>query len=622
MMASARIRRGKRLALVAAGAATAIVAVAAARVTGQAQQPVFKAAAIHVQVDVIATDKNDKPVTDLTADDFEIRQKGVVQTIADFERVSIPPIDRKIDLTAPLPPPPDAFTNAPPPANARAFVFLIFDPGTDIIPFKRMMASFISALQPSDEVAIVYPGRWDVSQDFTTDTGKLIRAVNNIGKSKIFVPVDWYTQVHSVMRALADSRDRRRVLVLVEGAHPIKYPFPAEYLDTFQTAIRLNIPIYTINPNGLQAPSLGLEGHLEDQVPNGLGRIRGQQEGEAGLKTIAENTNGRAFVNDWNVPQAAATLVGENNSYYLLGFYPSPYEADGKFHDIDVTVKRPGVRIRARQGYTAAASSSAGARPVRPVDHLGAGLPGGDLVLRATATPLSPTPKGANTLVTVDVQYPENASGTDQLDLVWIAIDGQATKHGSGQNAMTVTLSGKSPRVTVHDEIALPKGALTLRVALVSRLTGTHGTVHIPLDVRPFAKAKLEASPLVLSVTPTPPSTVLDINNALGLAPVTPTASRVFSTTDRVSVFARVFTAKGMPSTGEMTLTMPTGGRRPVPLARKDAAGVSGGVDYVGQIDLNGLPLGRYVVTFAASAKSSKTPITRASTFEVRDANR
>jgi len=99
----------------------------------QTQQPVFKSAVIHVRVDVIATDKNDKPVTDLTADDFEIRQSGVLQKISDFERVSIPAIDRKIDLKAPQLPPVDVFTNAPPAPNARSFIFVMWALSTDYI---------------------------------------------------------------------------------------------------------------------------------------------------------------------------------------------------------------------------------------------------------------------------------------------------------------------------------------------------------------------------------------------------------------------------------------------------------------------------------------------------------
>lgn len=69
---------------------------AAAVLIAQTQQPVFKSAAIHVRVDVIATDKNGQPVTDLTASDFEVIQNGVSQKIADFQYVSIPVIDRKI----------------------------------------------------------------------------------------------------------------------------------------------------------------------------------------------------------------------------------------------------------------------------------------------------------------------------------------------------------------------------------------------------------------------------------------------------------------------------------------------------------------------------------------------
>jgi hypothetical protein len=38
---------------------------------------------------------------------------------------------------------------------------------------------------------------------------------------------------------------------------------------------------------------------------------------------------------------------------YTLGFYPDPDSLDGKFHDLKVQVKRPGVRLRYRRSYLA-----------------------------------------------------------------------------------------------------------------------------------------------------------------------------------------------------------------------------------------------------------------------------
>ena len=54
------------------------------------QQPVFRAGVDHVAVDVIATDGDNKPVTDLKQQDFQITEGGRPQTIADFRYVSIP----------------------------------------------------------------------------------------------------------------------------------------------------------------------------------------------------------------------------------------------------------------------------------------------------------------------------------------------------------------------------------------------------------------------------------------------------------------------------------------------------------------------------------------------------
>jgi VWFA-related protein len=600
---------------------TPILAAAGLIVSAHAQQPVFRTSAIHVRVDVIATDKKDQPVTNLKADDFEITQNGVQQAIADFEYVSIPTIDRKIDLNAPQPPPPDSFTNAPPPPSARAFVFLMWSLRPEnIIPIKRMMTSFVSALQPDDEVAIVYGTRSDISQDFTNNATKLVRAINNLRGGMGGPPFrDWLFSMHNVMQSLKSAREPRKVIVFVSEGFPIRFPMPPEILEIFREAVRLNIPIYTMDPRGLMAPPLGLDRHIEDQVADGLERIRGMQKSTEGMQIIAENTNGRAFVNNWNVPQSAAALIGENNSYYLLGFYPNPYAADGKFHDIDVKVKRAGVKIRARMGYTSEAPPAANAKPPQLIDNLGAAMPGGDLILHATAAPLAASPKGASTLLTIDVDYPASASGRDQLDLVWMAIDPDGHPRASGQNSMNVDLSGRSPHVTIHDAIDLPRGQLTVRVAVASRVMRTNGSVHLPIQVRDLSKNRVEVSALLVGLQPAPPAQLVELGGGLGMTPVTPTTARTFAQTDRLRVLARVFSPKGANSSCDLTLTMPGGEVRAIPTDRSDAKRIPGASDFLGEIVLNDLPAGQYVLTFSARSPAAKDkPAVRTMTFEVK----
>ena len=40
-----------------------------------------------------------------------------------------------------------------------------------------------------------------------------------------------------------------------------------------------------------------------------------------------------------------------NSRYYVLGYYPPTHPRDGRFHKIEVQVKRPGLRVLARRGY-------------------------------------------------------------------------------------------------------------------------------------------------------------------------------------------------------------------------------------------------------------------------------
>ena len=46
-------------------------------------------------------------------------------------------------------------------------------------------------------------------------------------------------------------------------------------------------------------------------------------------------------------------LVRDSSAYYLLGYNSTQSPSDGKFHEIKVRVKRPGMQVRARKGYWA-----------------------------------------------------------------------------------------------------------------------------------------------------------------------------------------------------------------------------------------------------------------------------
>ena len=71
------------------------------------------------------------------------------------------------------------------------------------------------------------------------------------------------------------------------------------------------------------------------------------------LRTLSEQTDGRAIVNRNSLDQGLAQIVRDSSFYYLLGYNSTQAQNDGKFHEIKVRVKRSGVDVRARKGYWA-----------------------------------------------------------------------------------------------------------------------------------------------------------------------------------------------------------------------------------------------------------------------------
>jgi hypothetical protein len=268
-------------------------------------------------------------------------------------------------------------------------------------------------------------------------------------------------------------------------------------LEELGRAAQLNISIYSIDPRGLMAPLLGLDGHLEAQSPE---RNKAMNQAlfnsKQAMKTLAESTNGLAFTDSWDIRRAARTLLTDNNDYYVLGIHPQPYKPDGKFHDLDIRVRIPGARVRARQGYVAEPLS----KPVGSLsgdDALSQGLPGGDLRLvgDALVEPV-PAPGAApaavpgNVRLVLRVQYPDPAllaQHGDQLAIRWIAIDSDAEIRASGEETIQVPAAQPAPPgvVPIELRLQLPRGHSTIRVLVSSKVTGTRGWLHIPLDVPP-----------------------------------------------------------------------------------------------------------------------------------------
>src|SRR5262245_38068665 len=161
----------RRSALIAAWIACAALAVAA-------QNPVFKSGTDLVTINVLVTDAKGKAVSDLTANDFQIVEKGRAQKISAFSFVRIPPVTRTEVLPNRLPPVRDVITNKLP-AHSRVFAIVVDD--LHMLPqhtvqARTVLSDTLRSIPSTDRVAIVFTGRSDLSIDFTTDYSSLMRA--------------------------------------------------------------------------------------------------------------------------------------------------------------------------------------------------------------------------------------------------------------------------------------------------------------------------------------------------------------------------------------------------------------------------------------------------------------
>jgi hypothetical protein len=70
------------------------------------------------------------------------------------------------------------------------------------------------------------------------------------------------------------------------------------------------------------------------------------------LRNIAMMTGGRASIHG-DIGQALSTLNEVTRTEYLLGYYPSNPNWDGKYRNLTVRVRRPGLKVSYRRGYYA-----------------------------------------------------------------------------------------------------------------------------------------------------------------------------------------------------------------------------------------------------------------------------
>ena len=167
---------------------------------------------------------------------------------------------------------------------------------------------------------------------------------------------------------------RKAVLVVSEGLtveYPrdelgLESPFDSLFADSgsdatlrmiVEVANRASVVVYTMDPSGLVSNWLdaGEAKMPSPTVRNDVSENRMDIQGT--LARLAYDTGGLAVFNRNNLKRGLMDVVEDQRSYYLIGFEP-PESAfsrsssgEPKFHRIELSVDRPGLRVRTRAGF-------------------------------------------------------------------------------------------------------------------------------------------------------------------------------------------------------------------------------------------------------------------------------
>lgn len=645
--------------LVAGLAASLIVAVVAAQerpAPPDQAQPTFRAGINVVRVDVIVTDRQGNPVTDLTKDDFEVSEAGERQRVETLRLVRV--TERAPAHTAsPIRSRADEETAARD-ESARILVFFLDDYHVRLehsMGVRRPLAEFIATeLQPTDLLSVMYPLTPLDAVTLTRNHQGVIATVEKFAGRKFnYEPVNalerdyvfrYPTEVVerirrqvslSALRGLAvklgSLREGRKSIVLVSegyvamlppqkrdqiaavpgsGTNPGRFDplagenslqeerarFGAEtdllqeLQDVFDAANRSNTAIYPVDPRGL---STG-----EFDIADNIGFQTSQASLNSTLNTLrslAENTDGRAIVNRNDLGAGLRQVVRDSSAYYLLGYTSTRAPQDGKFHEIAVRVRRPGLQVRARKGYWAYTAEDV-ARATAPPR---AGPP--PAVTRALATL---APLANHRFVRTWIGTARGASGRSTVSVLWEPLPAAAGVRRDEARGVRVLATSAAGDIVYRGRLPIDApaaafdaapGTIELRLS-VEGDAGTLDTETRQVVVPDWSAPEVRLSTPRVWVA----RSALEFQAMASNGAPAPTAARDFRRTDRLLVrFEASAPAQASPSVSARLLNqqgqaMSDVGVTPAP---------SGGQAYQVELPLSNLAAGQYLLEVSASAE-------------------
>jgi VWFA-related protein len=314
-----------------------------------------------------------------------------------------------------------------------------------------------------------------------------------------------------------------------------------------ESANRASVVVYTIDPRGLQSynptAESGSKGMLvKDTEPTKFGEQFGNRtqtfwETQVGLGYVAKQTGGFLISNTNDLGRGLQRIMSDLRGYYLIGYRPSGETFGkagerGRFHSIKIRVKRPGLRVRSRNGFYGVTEEERRADPTSRSEILLAALnspfQAGDINLRLTSL-FSNDPRSGSfmrSLLYVDVSgfsFKPDAEGWQTASMEVLAMTFSEAGEEIEKMARAETLQAKGATfqrllrngLVYSFDIPVKKpGSYQLRIAVRDPATDRIGTATQLIEIPDLAKGRLALSGIYARGVDASTPTGADASNA------------------------------------------------------------------------------------------------------------
>ena len=514
----------------------------------------FKSSVDVVQVDVSAIDSDGRPITGLTAADFELRVDGRVRPIASVQFVTVPPDVRSGPPLREQPAPRYATNDG---AAGGRLIMIVID-RSSIASGRGKSAieaasRFVSQLNRADRVALAsIPDGPQVA--FTADHALVQHRIQEIdgtavaslgehnlgvadamaferrndlamqsvyerecgspstgaggtagGQSDVLVCMN---AVRSEAAVVADdARQRARSSIrglrdIIDGLPPSQTP---KMLVLISEGLVVDREIAQLA--WLDGKAAGAHVTIYSLLLESLSTDASQRRPEAqpaanralrqqGLDRIAQATRGDVFQVLANSDFAFHRLALELSGYYLLGFQPEDADRGGRPHTIDVKVKRRGVTVRSRRQF------SIGAAPIDTVESqvvaaLRDPLPATEIPIKlSTYTFRDPHHDKLRLLIAAEIDRSGNPSGRLSAGYVVVDFDGKLV---TSQMDLTLQTPPRDEKLQQYFSAApVDAGKYSVKLVVVDD-SRRRGSVEVMADAHLTAAGPLRATDILIA---------------------------------------------------------------------------------------------------------------------------